>query len=159
MPIVTPRGTRSQEIDDFLRCQIDRHILDVVTFATRSLTSLRESCEPLRGGVRTQFRGLFVPLTGLRNVRNDADGSELPDDQRIKCRAKHQCGTRAAGLRGAVQQEPRRDEITALQRIRAAVDERGDLLGVEVRGRAASLRRRRLWPGDGFSPSLSARHL
>ena len=103
--------------------------------ATRSLTSLRKSFELLRVGVRAELHGLFVPLLGLCNIGNDADGAELLDDLRIKCRAKHQCGTRAAGLGGAAQQKPRRDEITALQKIRAAVDECGDLLGVEVLGR------------------------
>jgi hypothetical protein len=142
------------------RGEIWQHSRDVrlSTLAVRSLTRAREFCEPLRGGLRAEFHGLFVPLTGLRNIGNDADGAELLDDERVKCRAKHQCGTRAAGLGGAAQQKPRRDEITALQRIRSAVDERGDLLGVEVPGRAASLRRQRLRPGDGCSPSLNARH-
>ena len=45
------------------------------------------------------------------------------------------------------------------KRIRAAVDERGDLLGVEVPGRVAFLRPRRLRPEGGRSSSLSARHL
>ncbi len=97
-------------------------------------------------------------MTGLCNIGNDADGAELLDDERVKCRAKRQCGTRAAGLGGAAQQEPRRDEITALQRICAAVDENGDLLGVEVPGRA-ELRRQQLRLGDGSTPSPNALHL
>jgi hypothetical protein len=39
------------------------------------LTSLREFCEPLRRGVRAEFGGLFVPLTGLSDIGHDADGA------------------------------------------------------------------------------------
>ncbi len=121
-----------------------------------SLTSLREFCELLRGGIRAEFRGLLVPPAGLRNIGLDADGAELLDDERVKCRAKHQCSTRVAGLGGAPQQKPRRGDIAALQKILATVDERGDLLGVKVQGRAAFLCRRRLRPGDRCSSGSSA---
>jgi hypothetical protein len=124
-----------------------------------SLTSLREFCEPLRRGVRAEFGGLFVPLTGLRNIGHDADGAELLDGERVKCSSKHQCGTRAAGLGGAPQEKPRRGDIATLEKICAAINERGYLLGIEARGRAAWLCRRRLRSGDRRSFGWSACHL
>ena len=49
----------------------------------RSLARVREFCEPLRGGLRAECRGLFVPLTAMtalytaarRNIGHDADVS------------------------------------------------------------------------------------
>jgi hypothetical protein len=51
----------------------DRH--DSAGMSLGSLTSLREFCEPLRRGVRPEFDGLFVPLTGLHNIGHYADGA------------------------------------------------------------------------------------
>jgi hypothetical protein len=80
IPIVTPRGNRSQEIAWLYAMENYRRFLDIATFATRSLTRLREFFEPLRSCVRAELHGLFVPLTGLCNIGNDADGAELLDD-------------------------------------------------------------------------------
>ena len=69
----------------------------------------------------------------------NTDDAELPNDKRIKSRAKHQRGVCATGLSGPPQQKSGRGEIASLQISRAAVDERGDLLGVDTQNRTASL--------------------
>jgi hypothetical protein len=124
-----------------------------------SLTNFCEICQALRGGRRAKFRGLLVPQAALFNIGLNADSAELIKVKRVKCLSQHQCGIGAAGFGGTPQQKSRRGEIAILEKITAAADARGDLIGAEWRGRGSSSQSRRLRSGHSGLPNLGARHL
>src|SRR6516165_10177535 len=99
----------------------------------RTSATLRRSiwlCEALQRGRGAKLRSPLVPFLRASGVGFYTDNVETLEDERVECLTEHQCSFRAAGLGGALKQQTSRYEIAIGDEILAALDERGNLVGV-----------------------------
>jgi hypothetical protein len=121
-------------------------------FLPRSLTSLAEISQSLRGRFRAKFYRFLVPLPRLCNIGLDAHGAKLIEIKRVKCLAEHQRRIGTSRFDSAPQQNPGGGEIAVLKKPTAAAQERVKFIGTERRlDNAAQFCRRR--------PNLGTGHL
>ena len=92
---------------------------------------MRQIGELQGGRGRATIGGKLVPFSRILDVGFDHDRAEPFDDVRIVGRAERQRRLGAAGVSGALKQHPRRGEITVVEQIFAAPDQRIDFILVE----------------------------
>jgi hypothetical protein len=80
---------------------------------------------------RSKLYRFFVPCTSLSHVGREAQDTPFGQKGRIECHAELERGPPIAGTGRAFQQEPSRGDVTTLQELLGAIDQRGDFLRIE----------------------------